>query len=82
MRNIWNAHMFNYQSCLRAQTEAAVLVTPVNSERLLALQIKEKTHEEPIKPEGSEKEEKILEKQRAMQYDAYSFQKRFCYCSI
>lgn len=58
MRNSCNAHMLNDQSCLRAPTEAAVFMTPVNSERLLAVQIKEKTQEEMIKLEGSEKERK------------------------
>lgn len=62
--------MFNDQSCLRAPTEAAVFVTPVNSERLLAVQIKEKTQEEMIKPEGSEKEGKTMGEESAVQYDA------------
>lgn len=70
MRNSWNAHMFNDQSWLRAPTAAAVFGTPVNSERLLAVQIKQKTQEEMIKPEGSEKEGKTLGEESAVQYDA------------
>lgn len=65
-----------------APTEAAVLVTPVNSERLLAVQIKGKTQEEMIKLEGSEKEGKTLEVESAVEYDAESFQKHFCCCSV